>query len=96
MIKILDFAEVTAEEVFSRNEPTADVSDIVAAIIKDVRENGDEAVIRYAAKFDGVDPEFFCILLTRYQSLAFALYVVADHVSAASGHCVGSEKNARV
>ncbi|MCR4672554.1 MAG: histidinol dehydrogenase, partial [Lachnospiraceae bacterium] len=57
MIRILDFAEVTAEEVFARNEPTANVSDIVSAIIKDVRENGDEAVIRYAAKFDGVDPE---------------------------------------
>ena len=64
MIRILDFAEVTAEEAFSRNEPTADVSDIVAAIIKDVRENGDEAVIRYAAKFDGVDPERFVIELS--------------------------------
>ncbi len=59
MIRILDFAEVSAEEVFARNEPTANVTDIVAAIIKDVRENGDEAVIRYAAKFDGVDPEGF-------------------------------------
>jgi histidinol dehydrogenase len=59
MIKILDFEELTAEEVFARNEPTADVADIVAAIIKDVRENGDEAVVRYAAKFDGVDPEKF-------------------------------------
>ena len=64
MIRILDFAEVTAEEVFSRNESTADVSDIVAAIIKDVRENGDEAVIRYAAKFDGVDPEGFVLELS--------------------------------
>ena len=63
MIKILDFAEVTAEEVFARSEPTADVSDIVAAIIKDVRENGDEAVIRYAAKFDGIDPENFALEL---------------------------------
>ena len=64
MIKILDFAEVTAEEVFARSEPTADVSDIVAAIIKDVRENGDEAVIRYAAKFDGIDPAGFAIELS--------------------------------
>ena len=59
MIRILDFAEVTADEVFARSEPTADVSDIVSAIIKDVRENGDEAVIRYAAKFDGIDPDGF-------------------------------------
>ena len=64
MIKILDFAELTADEVFARSEPTADVSDIVAAIIKDVRENGDEAVIRYAAKFDGVDPEGFTLELS--------------------------------
>ena len=64
MIRILDFAEVTGEEVLSRNEPTADVSDIVAAIIKDVRENGDEAVIRYAAKFDGIDPEGFALELS--------------------------------
>ena len=64
MIRILDFAEVTAEEVFARSEPTADVSDIVAAIIKDVRENGDEAVIRYAAKFDGVDPAGFALELS--------------------------------
>ena len=63
MIRILDFAEVTADEVFARSEPTADVSDIVAAIIKDVRENGDEAVIRYAAKFDGIDPGNFVLEL---------------------------------
>ena len=64
MIRILDFAEVTADEVFARSEPTADVSDIVSAIIKDVKENGDEAVIRYAAKFDGIDPEGFALELS--------------------------------
>lgn len=64
MIKILDFAEVTAEEVFARSEPTADVSDIVTGIIKDVRENGDEALIRYAEKFDGIDPEGFTLELS--------------------------------
>lgn len=64
MIKILNFEELTADEVFARNEPTADVSDIVAAIIQDVRDNGDEAVIRYAVKFDGVDPEGFAIELS--------------------------------
>ena len=64
MIKILDFDEVTAEEIFARSEPTADVSDIVADIIRDVRENGDEAVIRYAAKFDGVDPAGFVLELS--------------------------------
>ena len=64
MIKIIDFAEVTADEVFARSEPTADVSDIVSDIIKDVRDNGDEAVIRYAAKFDGIDPDNFSLELS--------------------------------
>jgi len=59
MIRILDFAELTADEIFARNEPTVNVSDIVASIIEDVRTNGDEAVLRYAAKFDGIDPEGF-------------------------------------
>ena len=64
MISILDFAEVTAEEVFARNEPTANVSDIVSEIIKDVRDNGDEAVVHYAAKFDGIDPGSFALELS--------------------------------
>ncbi len=64
MIKIMNFAELTADEVFARNEPTADVSDIVSSIIKDVRKNGDEALIRYAARFDGIDPEGFVLELS--------------------------------
>lgn len=64
MIKILDFAELTPEEIFARNEPTFNVTDIVTGIIDDVRTNGDEAVIRYAAKFDGVDPETFVLELS--------------------------------
>lgn len=64
MIKIMKFADVTAEEVFARSEPTSDVSDIVSGIIEDVKANGDEAVIRYAAKFDGIDPNGFTPELT--------------------------------
>ena len=50
---------MTADEIFARSEPTADVADIVSGIIEDVRENGDEAIVRYAAKFDGIDPDGF-------------------------------------
>lgn len=64
MIKILKYAELSAEEVFARSEPTVNVADAVAAIIKDVRANGDEAIIRYAAKFDGIDPENFTLELS--------------------------------
>ena len=67
MIKILDYAELTPAEVFARSEPTFDVSDTVADIIRDVRENGDEAIIRYAAKFDGVDPSGFALELTQQE-----------------------------
>lgn len=63
MIKILKYDEVTAEEVFARSEP-ADAAGVVAEIIEDVRKNGDAALISYAAKFDGIDPEGFCLEVT--------------------------------
>lgn len=64
MIRILDFAELTPAEVFSRSEPTMNVSDTVSEIISDVIENGDEAIVRFAAKFDGIEPEGFALELT--------------------------------
>ena len=64
MIKILKYAELTPAEVFSRSEPVMDVSGTVTEIINDVMENGDAALIRYAAKFDGIDPEGFALELT--------------------------------
>ena len=64
MIRILKYNELTPSEVFARTEPTTNVSDIVTGIIDDVRENGDAALIRYAAKFDGIDPEGFALELT--------------------------------
>lgn len=64
MIRIMKFAELTPDEVFARTEPTVNVSEAVSAIIDDVVSNGDEAVIRYAVKFDGVDPDGFTLELT--------------------------------
>ncbi len=52
MIKIYRSGINTAEEIFSRSTATADVSDIVAGIIADVRSRGDKALIEYAEKFD--------------------------------------------
>ena len=54
MIRIMDFDKVAAEEIFSRAEPAFNVEEIVAGIIKNVRENGDGALIDYTEKFDGV------------------------------------------
>ena len=54
MIKIFKCGEVPKEEIFARNNPTANVADIVADILFDVRKNGDTAIKKYAEKFDGV------------------------------------------
>ena len=52
MIKILKYEDVTTDEIFDRDDPTANVSDIVREIIADVRTNGDRALYAYAEKFD--------------------------------------------
>ena len=52
MIKILKFGEVSAEDIFARTEPAVNVEDIVADIIKNVRESGDKALFEYCRKFD--------------------------------------------
>lgn len=54
MIKIYKCGEVSPEEIFARNNPTANVSDIVTGIIVEVVKNGDNALKAYAEKFDGV------------------------------------------
>ncbi len=52
MIKILDYNQVSPEEIFTRVEPTFNVTDIVAEIIANVRKNGDNALYEYCKKFD--------------------------------------------
>ena len=53
MIRIMKMGQVSAEEIFNRNMPTVNVTDIVADILRNIRERGDEAVKEYTAKFDG-------------------------------------------
>ena len=52
MIKTYTFSEMKSGDIFSRVEEENRVAAVVADIIKDVRANGDEALIRYAEKFD--------------------------------------------
>ncbi len=52
MIKIMNYSEVSRDEIFARGTAQNDVSAIVSDIINDVRENGDEALFRYCRKFD--------------------------------------------
>ena len=59
MIRILNTAEVPEEEIFDRGGQTVsqETEAAVRAIVEDVRAEGDEAVLRYTRKFDGVAPE---------------------------------------
>ena len=55
MIRILDYENVTTEEIFARTEAKTDVSGIVSEIIAEVRARGDAALLEYAMKFDGAE-----------------------------------------
>lgn len=52
MIKIMKYGEVPNSEIFARSVPKTDVAGTVAEIIKNVRENGDKALLEYCEKFD--------------------------------------------
>nr|WP_316614557.1 histidinol dehydrogenase [uncultured Ruminococcus sp.] len=52
MIKILNYNELSYDEIFSRFEPTSSVEDVVSDIIKTVKESGDKALFDYTARFD--------------------------------------------
>ncbi len=52
MIKIFKYGEVSNGEIFARFEPTVSVEDVVAEIIKNVRERGDAALFEYCERFD--------------------------------------------
>jgi len=52
MIKIYDSKKMSDSDIFAREVTAAGVEDIVAAIIADVRKNGDRALLAYTEKFD--------------------------------------------
>lgn len=59
MMKILAYGQVSREEIFGRVNVLPDLEDTVAEIIRNVRENGDEALRFYSEKFDRVSlPSF--------------------------------------
>ncbi len=52
MIKIMKYGVSPDEEIFSKSTAQTDVSGIVSDIIKNVAENGDQALFEYSKKFD--------------------------------------------
>lgn len=58
MIQTYRYGDIKIEEIFQRDAAQeADISGVVAGILADVKANGDEALKRYALKFDGAAPE---------------------------------------
>lgn len=55
MIKIYNYGEVPATEIFARDNIGSNVEGAVSKIIADVVENGDSALYQYAKKFDCAD-----------------------------------------
>lgn len=54
MVKVIKYTGQTPTELFGkRDEMSNNVEEAVKAIIADVRENGDSALRKYSAKFDG-------------------------------------------
>lgn len=47
MIKIMKYGQVPNSEIFARVSEKTDVEDTVSAILADVKENGDAALISY-------------------------------------------------
>ena len=54
MIRIMKYGEVPNSEIFARSMPTMNVEAVVADILKNVKERGDEALKEYTERFDGV------------------------------------------
>ena len=60
-----DFEEEFINILFRREEVSAEIEKIVKDILRDVKENGDEALFRYAEKFDQTKLDSASILVSR-------------------------------
>lgn len=57
MIKIFKYSDKVNTNIFSRDISSSGVEEIVSAIIENVKENKDSALLDYCVKFDGAVPE---------------------------------------
>lgn len=67
MIKIFKYGEVDNSEIFARSVPAVNVEATVSEIIKNVRENGDAALIEYTEKFDRVKLDSLSVSATEIE-----------------------------
>lgn len=73
MIKIMKYGEVAPDEIFARVEPVVDVEAIVTDIIKNVRQNGDQALFEYCEKFDKAKLDALLVTPEEIQEAAAAV-----------------------
>ncbi len=79
MIKIYNNSEISIDEILERSEQKTDVEGIVADIIKNVRANGDAALVEYSKKFDGAVDD---VLEVTQEEIEEALNQVDDELIA--------------
>ena len=64
MIKIMRYGEVPNSEIFARPDESIDVSGTVSDILQDVKKRGDDAVLDYCQRFDGISKDNFNLEVT--------------------------------
>ena len=92
MIPILKLKDLTDEQILNRDiQAEENVSAAVDAVIANVRQNGDAALLEYTEKFDGVtleglqvsDEEIACAILQTAPELVDTIRTAADTFSSA-------------
>ena len=91
MIKIIKYSGQTATELFGeREEITSNVEEAVKQIIADVRANGDSAVKKYSARFDGYSSDS---LLVTEEEFNEAFAVLPQEFISVLEHSIENIKN---
>ncbi|MCR4955172.1 MAG: histidinol dehydrogenase [Lachnospiraceae bacterium] len=81
MIKILRETEINLTEILKRNEAGKAPEEVVADVVKNVRENGDESLYRYTLKFDGADLKSSGFLVSEKEKKAAVEMVEEEFIS---------------
>ena len=86
MIKTYNIRDLSVDEILAREENAVDVSGIVAAVIENIRKNGDAALAEYTEKFDKVKLD--SVVVTRAVEHLIACTVsVIRYVARGSEEC---------
>ena len=72
MIRIYEYSQVDPAEIFQRETPISRVEEPVAAILRDVKQRGDEAVLEYTRRFDRCDIDSLAVTAAEIEE-AFSL-----------------------